>query len=78
MFQSERKKSAVKSIKSSSFANSKVYSTSYQADSFPIEERKKNEVKENVLSLYIKAYFWLISNFFCWHLFQSVVFLMYL
>ena len=64
MFQSERKKSAVKSIKSSSFANSKVYSTSYQADSFPIEERKKNEVKENLLSLYIKAYFWLISNFF--------------
>ena len=34
-------KRALKSIKSSSFANSKVYSTSYQADSFPIEERKK-------------------------------------
>ena len=74
MFQSEHKKRAVKSIKSSSFANSKVYSTSYQADSFPIEERKKNEVKENVLSLYIKVYFRLISNFFVDISVQSVIF----
>ena len=30
---------------------------------FPLK-KEKNEVKENVLSLYIKAYFRLISNFF--------------
>ena len=52
MFQSERKKRAVKSIKSSSFANSKVYSTSYQADSFPIEETKKWSKRECIISIY--------------------------
>lgn len=51
MFQAERKKRAVKSIKSS-FANSKVYSTSYQADSFPIEERKKWSKRECIISIY--------------------------